>query len=123
MTDIIELVRNTAKQVGFHVEGNMIFAESSHQNIANRLTKFAQLLQQGEAVATILSRDGDYNFIHWHTPLQKIEVGTQLFTTPPDTKQKLDKARERLTKMACLTQTENLLWWQIEARQALKDIS
>lgn len=51
MTDIIEL----AKRAGFDVsEGQIIVGDYGNQwDVSEKLTKFAQLLQQGEAVAVL----------------------------------------------------------------------
>lgn len=87
MTDIIEL----AKQAGFLMvedidDKEIIISDGfTKMRITDQLTKFAQLLQQGEAMATIIQHPHiDAKEIEYrHTDLDKYPPGTKLFAGAP----------------------------------------
>lgn len=140
MTDIIELAEKADAGFMYSNDENYKRELKLITFSPDELTKFAQLLQQGEAVG-ISEKVGvmrvqsngkvavDLNFDHWDDYSKDHEY--HLFTTPPDTQQKLDKAREALQKceeaMAWELGGEPLPTLMIEARalaqQALKDIT
>jgi hypothetical protein len=137
--NIIEL----AKQAGFKIDDEgepFIYFNEQWIDVTAELTKFAQLLQQGEAVAKLTVFVNQSKGKGYSVDVNKsLDFGLyDLFTTPPDTQaelerlrsiqrtdnstvianlqQKLDKAREALRKivghdMAC----------SVIARQALKE--
>lgn len=139
-----------AKQAGFFINGKNICA-SDYRNfmtINDQLTKFAQLLQQGEAVdgddenkVTVDKRDlfcfvrseikdaltNDENFDAqawlWSAATDKtVECLSKLYdgVTPPDTQQKLDKAREALQDI-CNKEVRKLRTAEAISQQALKE--
>ena len=79
----------------------------------------ASMQGDGTLVAEIKSRAGDYHYIHWHTLLQQLPVGTKLFTYPPDAAEiarltkELEEARkdaERYRMMRSLDVTPYEKW-------------
>ena len=43
-----------------------------------------ELTKPQEAAAEIKKRNEDLNYIHWHTLLQELPDGTELYTAPPN---------------------------------------
>lgn len=137
MTDIIEL----AKQAGFLMvedidDKEIIISDGfTKMRITDQLTKFAQLLQQGEAVAaeSRFTVGGDTTWkkstIEHHYMVQENKdewpnyETRLLYTTPPDTQAKLDKYREALQLGIEALEGEGIYPKTVaKLQQALKDI-
>lgn len=136
MTDIIEL----AKQAGFELILNKLSVRDNMNrqiDLHEKLTKFAQLLQQGEAVAE--PPDAFYwadetgkpvhtsAFLGQPVPFAIANAKSYghhavlLYRTPPNLQAKLDKAREALQDI-CNKDVRQLRSAEVIAQQALKDI-
>jgi len=116
MTDIIEL----AKQAEL-IHPNWPNEAGSKRIYEHELIRFAQLLTQQEPVAFRDFDVGDDGYFNFNESIKQ--------TTPPDTRQKLDKAREalqyidgwagQLIKENKSEMVNDLIY--VRAKQALKD--